>query len=58
LQIGQAIVKKGETKNPFLIRIPEFKIRKGTVTDYDLHREFKKAKRRNILNPPTPEVGT
>ena len=54
LQIGEGIVKTGNTKNPFLIKIPKFKITKGTVTDYDLYREFNKSKQ--FKNPPTPEV--
>jgi len=34
LEVGQAIVKmQGRIVRPFMVRIPEFKLRKGTVTD-------------------------
>lgn len=51
LQIGYGIVKIGEAENPFLIKIPEFKIEKGVITDYLLKREFKKKSLK-----PTPPV--
>jgi hypothetical protein len=56
LQIGEAIVKTGNAENPFTIKIPEFKIRKGTVTDQDLKRMFnKRPKWKTTKTPPTSE---
>ncbi len=37
LEVGRAVVKlQGRAPKPFLIQIPEFSIRKGTVTDADI----------------------
>jgi len=47
LEVGQAIVKiQGRIVRPFMVRIPEFKLRKGTVTD-----EMVRKRMRAVLEP-------
>tara|TARA_Y100000031_G_scaffold97821_1_gene107212 strand:+ start:1579 stop:2940 length:1362 start_codon:yes stop_codon:yes gene_type:complete len=59
LQVGEAIVKTGSAVNPFLIKIPKFKIAKGVTTDQELKNAFrKKPKQSDFAAPPTPEVAT
>jgi hypothetical protein len=42
LDVGQAVVKlQGRIQRPFLISIPEFNIRKGRVTDEQIHQYMK-----------------
>ena len=47
LEVGQAIVKmQGRIARPFMVRIPEFKLRKGTVTD-----EMVRKRMTSVLGP-------
>lgn len=58
-QIGEAIVKTGNIENPFQIKIPKFEIEKGTVTDYELSKEFKRKPTKISPKDPThPEEKT
>lgn len=53
LEVGQAVVKlQGRIPRPFLVRIPEFEIEKGKITD-DMVRERMKP---FVRSRPAPEV--
>ena len=56
IKIGLAIVKTGNTENAFLVKIPKFNIEKGTATDYDLYRKFRKKPQKTSLDPAHPEA--
>ena len=57
LKVGEAVVKvQGRIPGPFLVRIPEFKITKGAISDDDVRRHMAGKLQRVIIRDVTMDM--